>query len=64
MTTDEVIEKITGEYKWYHTGGMASSTAYNTLRRYKEGRITLNKLAEFLGRFGYQKVEDGKWEKK
>jgi len=63
MTTDEVIEKITGEYKWYHTCGMASSTAYNTLRRYKEGRITLNKLAEFLGRFGYQQVKDAKWEK-
>jgi hypothetical protein len=61
MSTEEVIEDIISEPKYY-IGKFNQSTASRIVKRYKTGCITLNKLHEFITAFGYE-YEHGKWVK-
>lgn len=59
MTASEVIQEITSEPKYY-IGVHEQSTASRIVKRYKEGRITLNKLNEFIEAYGYV-WRNGEW---
>ena len=59
MTAKEAIEEITSEPKYY-IGIYPQSTAYYIVKRFHSGSITLNKLREFLNKFGYEERQ-GEW---
>ena len=59
MTAEEAVNEITGELKYY-IGVYPQSTASLIVKRFRNGSITLNKLEEFLNKFGYVKRE-GEW---
>lgn len=59
MKASEAIQEITSEPKYY-IGVYNQSTASRIVRRFKDGKITLNKLEEFLNAFGYVN-RDGEW---
>ena len=59
MTASEAIQEITSECKYY-IGKYPQSTASDIVKRFRNGTITLNKLKEFLNKFGYVQRE-GEW---
>ena len=59
MNSEQVIAEITSEPKYY-IGVHEQSTASRIVKRYKEGRITLNKLNEFIEAYGYV-WREGEW---
>ena len=63
MTTSEAIKKIQSEHKFY-LGKYPRQTAYSIIDRYRKGTITLNKLKEFMGKYGYVMTNEGHWQQK
>lgn len=61
MTASQAIAEITSEPKYY-IGVHEQSTASRIVKRFREGRITLNKLNEFIEAYGYV-FRDGEWVK-
>lgn len=62
MTTDEAIEQITSQPKWY-IGKMPQSTASNFLASYKKGMAKKSTIDSFLSKFGYELKQKEQWEK-
>lgn len=60
MTAESAVTEITSEYKWYYNDHYPKSTALDIVKRFREKRITLGKLEEFLNKFGYVERE-GEW---
>ena len=58
MSNEEVINEIISEPKYY-IGVINQSTASRTIKRFRDGTITLNKLNEFIAKFGYVKRSEG-----
>ena len=61
MKTDEVIDRIKSDNKFY-IGKMPPSTAFSILDRYKKGTLKFKTLEKFLNKFGY-KLKTIEWTK-
>jgi hypothetical protein len=57
MTTNEVFEKITSEFKWYEPH-FSRQHACVLKKRFAENGITQKKMQEIFKRFGYELTEN------
>jgi len=63
MTTKEVFEKIISERAWYHALGIEPSNGKSIAKRYRDGKLTLDKIEEVITKAGYQVVQEKRWGK-
>lgn len=63
MTTKEAFEKLTSERAWYKGLGFERVTASSYVNRFKEGKLSIEKMEEILEKAGYVVVVEKKWAK-
>lgn len=63
MTTEEVFEKIISKRGWYHDLGYTYSNGSSIAKRYKDGKLSLDKIEEVILKAGYTVKQEKLWQK-
>jgi len=64
MTTIEAFENLISKKGWYSTLGIPDNTARSYSKRYKDGKLPIEKIEEILGKAGYKVVQEKIWTNK
>lgn len=63
MTTNEVFEEIISKRAWYHDLGIEPSNGKSIAKRYRDGKLTLDKIEEVIKKAGYNVKQEKLWQK-
>lgn len=63
MTTKEAFEKITSEPRWYRQLGYTDSNGKVIDKRYRDGKLSIEKIEEVITKAGYTVKQEKTWRK-
>lgn len=63
MTTNETFEKITSEPRWYRELGYTDTNGKTIDKRYREGKLSIEKIEEVIMKAGYTVKQEKTWQK-
>lgn len=62
-STEEVFKKIVSESKWYVNLGYTESNAKSIAKRFRDGKLTLDKIEEVIKKAGYSVKQEKLWQR-
>lgn len=63
MTTTEVLDEIMSKPRWYLDLGYSISNGKVMAMRYREGKLSLDKMEEIIAKAGYSVLSEKQWKK-
>lgn len=63
MTTNQVFETIISQRAWYKELGFTASNGNTIANRYREGKLSIDKIEEIIRKAGYSVKQEKTWQK-
>lgn len=64
MTTKDAFEDLISRKGWYSPLDIPDNTARSYTKRYRDGKLAIEKIEEILGRAGYLVKQEKLWKKR
>lgn len=63
MTTKEAFLELTNERGWHVKIGLSDSTGRSYAKRFRDGKLSMEKLEAILEQAGYKVIQEKLWQR-